>query len=80
MCRYAFATVWPPNNVLRLPSPLSTGTTAVSMLGCAKNMSWRPLASGAAGALGIEITLPPLMPTELPSLTGPWTFKLSNVR
>ena len=36
-------------------------------------------AAAAAAANGLTITVPPLMPTELPSYEGPWVFKIGGV-
>lgn len=74
---YAIALDWPPNNTLTLRMPNTTKTTSVSMLGCSKSMGWMP-ASGSS--TGVIITVPALMPTELPSPQGPWVFKLAGVQ
>ena len=71
---YAIALGWPAGNVLTLHEPLHSASTRVEMLGCDKPMSWK-----GTGA-GLEITVPPLAPTELPSLHGPWVFALTGVR
>jgi alpha-L-fucosidase len=82
---YAIALHWPAGNRLLLQAPVTTPATTVTMLGCAKPMAWEKTAVAAAAAAtttsggGIEITVPALAPTELPSLHGPWVFKLTGV-
>lgn len=83
---YAISLGWPVDNELRLRIPITTVDTKVTMLGCNKSMAWRPTAEAAdaaaavgAGA-GLVVSIPPLSPLELPSLEGPWVFKLEAVK
>jgi len=71
---YAFSLNWPKMNQLVLTQPIPSPQTVVSMLGSSKNITWR---KGSGG--GMIITIPPMNPTELPSLQGPWVFKLTGV-
>ena len=50
------------------------------MLGCSKPMAWRPVAAALGEGPGLVVTVPALAPTELPTLQGPWVFRLSHVR
>ena len=55
--------------------PVVTSATKVTMVGCAREMAWKK----SAAAAGVEVTIPMMAPTELPSLHGPWVFKLTRV-
>lgn len=73
---YAITLDWPLDNQRTLTMPIPKATTEVAMLGCSKPITWRSLAQGAPG---LVVTMPSLTPSELPSLTGPWVLKLTNV-
>jgi alpha-L-fucosidase len=72
---YAHAMGWPDDNILVLSQPVGAATTTVRMLGCEKPMNFTLSPSG-----GIIISIPPLSPKQLPSLTGPWVFELIGVQ
>ena len=72
---YAITLGWPTDNRVRLGGATPMANTTVQMLGCSKTMTWHPLANKT----GMEIVIPPLAPPELPTVEGPWVFKLSYV-
>lgn len=72
---YAIVLTWPANNVVSLTVPVSSGNTAVSLLGWAGAVSWQP----AAGGTGITVTLPALTPATLPCQHA-WVLKMTNVK
>lgn len=76
---YAHAMEWPDDNKLVLTQPTATAASSVRMLGCDAKMT---LSSNSVlrNGQGITITIPPLSPKQLPSLTGPWVFELTNVQ
>ena len=87
---YAIAMSWPVGNELTLHVPRTSTKTSIELLGCARNISWRPLLLAAAASVpttdsaeplgaGLVLTLPPLTPSELPTPSGPWVFKLTDV-
>jgi len=74
---YAFAMEWPDDNKLVLTQPkvaAAAGGASARMLGCAAPMH---IAPGAPG--GVVVTIPYLSPKQLPSMSGPWVFELTNV-
>lgn len=72
---YAHMMGWPEDNHLILTQAVGQATaTTLHMLGCSAPITWVPLQSG-----GMDITIPPLNPKQLPSLEGPWVFELKNV-
>lgn len=73
---YAFSMAWPKANKLQLMVPNPTAHVTATMLGTDMPMKWE---AGAAAGSGIVVTVPPMDVTELPSLTGPWVFKLMGV-
>jgi hypothetical protein len=73
---YAFSMGWPTNNRLSLNVPKPTAHVAVTLLGCEKPMQYEPR-GGTAG--GLDVLVPALTVDEVPSLTGPWVFKLVGV-
>ena len=77
---FAHAMGWPEGNELHLRTPIASAATTVEMLGCSKPMAWRPVAAALGQGPGLVVTVPPLAPTELPTLEGPWVFRLSHVR
>ena len=73
---YAFSMGWPIGNRLSLNVPTPTAHVAVTMLGCTKPMQYEKRA-GSEG--GLDVLVPSLTVNELPSLEGPWVFKLVGV-
>lgn len=85
---YAFAMEWPDDNKLVLTQPKIAATAGSNisssfgggatarMLGCSAPMQIAPAVSGN----GVVITIPHLTPKQLPSMSGPWVFELTNVQ
>lgn len=73
---YAFSMGWPTNNRLSLSVPKPEEHVAVTLLGCDKPMQSQAHNSSDGG---IDVLVPPLTVDDLPSLTGPWVFKLIGV-
>ena len=75
---YAITMHWPGEKVLTLTQPVGSSATKAELLGYRghKALAVRPRGGGAAG---VQIVIPPLTLMELPSLTGPWVFKLTGV-
>eukprot|EP01043_Picozoa_sp_COSAG02_P032542 COSAG02_NODE_2178_length_9588_cov_5.985141_3_plen_118_part_00 len=74
---YAFSMGWPASNRLSLAVPKPTAHVAVTLLGCDKSMKYEPHGGTTGG--GLDIIVPSLTVDDLPSLTGPWVFKLVGV-
>jgi len=70
---YAIVLAWPTNNQLVLTQPVTTGATAVSMLGTPATVAFT-----SNGGSGMTVTLPSLAPSALPS-TVAWVLKLTGV-
>ena len=73
---YAHSLDWPSDNKLTLNVPITTVELKVSMLGSSKPIKW----AGSDAGSGLVITIPSFTPKELPSLEGPWVFKLDGVK
>jgi alpha-L-fucosidase len=75
---YAIAMAWPAKGVLtfQVPKPTTNQVTAI-LLGCDVPIGAK--ATVGVGKAGVTLDVPPLDITELPSLTGPWVFKLVGV-
>ncbi|XP_053254772.1 tissue alpha-L-fucosidase isoform X2 [Podarcis raffonei] len=70
---YAIFLTWPESSVLILPSPVSSATTKVTMLGFSEPLKWQ-----VAPDKGLKIMLPSAVPSLLPLQHG-WTLKLVGV-
>ncbi|XP_055958256.1 alpha-L-fucosidase-like [Patella vulgata] len=70
---YAISFYWPDSFTLNLGAPVTTPTTAVTMLGYSGTISWK-----ARPTSGIDITLPPIPFNKLPCQNA-WTFKMSGL-
>lgn len=62
--------------VLSLRMPVSSDDTTVTMLGCSSPLHWKR--SGPT-IPGLEVTMPEVIPTEIPSPTAPWVLKLTAI-
>ncbi|XP_066494412.1 tissue alpha-L-fucosidase [Tiliqua scincoides] len=70
---YAIFLTWPKDSLLTLPSPVSSGSTEVTMLGFSMPLKWK-----AFPGKGLQIMLPLATPSLLPLQYG-WTLKLVGV-
>jgi len=87
---YAFMMGWPEDNHLILTQAVGNmeswdSHTTVRMLGCSADncepIDWQPISSCmSADNCGMDVSLPPLSPKDLPSLEGPWVFELQHAK
>lgn len=73
---YAILMAWPDGPTVTLTQPKPQKAATVTMLGVPSvDITWSP----GSGDHGMSITMPVLRPNQLPSFTGPWVLKLTNV-
>jgi len=72
---YAILLEWPLNFIVTLPSPISTQSTTVQLLGWPDVLSWKSSSSG------LIVNLPVVPPsTSSSSPVSVWVLKLTNVK